>query len=55
MIDKNTNENILEKFEDALEAAFESIQDAHEKDNKSFYKKIRLRIKQFLETHLAIL
>lgn len=33
LIDKNTNENILEKFEDALEAAFEAIEDAHEKDN----------------------
>ena len=33
LIDKNTNENILEKFEDALEKAFEAIEDAHEKDN----------------------
>ena len=33
LIDKNTNENILGKFEDALEAAFEAIEDAHEKDN----------------------
>lgn len=29
IIDKNTNKNILEKFEDALEAAFEAIEDAH--------------------------
>ena len=33
LIDKNTNKNILEKFEDALEKAFEAIEDAHEKDN----------------------
>ena len=33
LIDKNTNENILEKFEDALEKAFEAIEDAHEEDN----------------------
>lgn len=33
LIDKDTNKNILEKFEEALEAAFEVIEDAHEKDN----------------------
>ena len=30
IIDKNKNKNILEKFEDALEDAFEAIEDAHE-------------------------
>ena len=33
LIDKNTNANILEKFEDALEIAFEAIEDAHEMEN----------------------
>lgn len=30
LIDKDTNKNILKKFEDALEKAFEAIEDAHE-------------------------
>ena len=33
LIDKDTNENILEKFEEALENAFEAIEDAHEENN----------------------
>ena len=33
LIDKNTNKNILEKFEEALEQAFEAIEDAHEEAN----------------------
>lgn len=33
LIDKNTNKNILKKFEKALEDTFEAIEDAHEKDN----------------------
>ena len=34
IIDKEKNTKILEKFEDALEAAFEAIEDAHEGDDK---------------------
>ena len=33
LIDKNTNANILEKFEEALESAFEAIEEAHEDNN----------------------
>lgn len=33
LIDKNTNSNILKKFEKALEMAFEAIEDAHEEKN----------------------
>ncbi|MDD2475074.1 MAG: DUF4382 domain-containing protein [Dysgonamonadaceae bacterium] len=33
LIDKNTNSNILKKFEKALEMAFEAIEDAHEDKN----------------------
>lgn len=33
IIDKNKNKNILEKFEDALETAFEALEDAHEENN----------------------
>ena len=33
LIDKNTNKNILKKFEDALEVAFEAIEEAHEEEN----------------------
>ena len=33
LIDKNTNANILEKFEEALESAFEAIEEAHEDKN----------------------
>ena len=33
LIDKNTNKNILEKFEEALEDAFKAIEDAHEEAN----------------------